>query len=93
MLRFVPAGDFNGAPTALTVRGLDSSYSGSFTSGATRQNVDTTINGGFTAIAGTTADVLTNIDPINDAPVLSGIESSALNFNENDLRNGIEYVS
>ena len=69
LLRFVPVLDYSGTPPALSVRGLDDTYVGGFTSGATRQNVDTTTNGGVTPVASGTANVQTSITAVNDAPV------------------------
>ena len=72
LIRFVPVSDYFGTPTALVVRGLDDSFGGAFTSGATRENVDTTTNGTATAISAATADVNTSITGVNDAPVITG---------------------
>ncbi len=82
LIRFLPATNFNGAPPALTVRGLDNSYAGGYstTAGAeTRVNVNTTVNGGATAIAAATATLSTSITAVNDAPVVT---SAALTLNE-----------
>jgi VCBS repeat-containing protein len=75
LLRFVPAADFSGAPSALVVRGLDDSYAGGFSSTAggsqIRANVDTASSGGTSAIAGRTAEVSTTITwagPIDISP-------------------------
>ncbi|TAN58007.1 MAG: DUF4347 domain-containing protein [Rhodospirillales bacterium] len=70
-LRFVPVANYNGTPPALSVRALDNSYAADWTSGATRISVDTTTNGGATAIAGTARTVGTSITAVNDAPSLS----------------------
>jgi hypothetical protein len=73
LIRFVPVADFDSSPTALVVRGLDDSYGGAFSTTAgseIRVDVDTTTNGGTTAIAGATADISTSITPQNDAPVV-----------------------
>ena len=50
LIRFLPVADYNGAPPALIVRGLDDTYGGGFSTTAgseTRVNVDTTSNGGI----------------------------------------------
>jgi predicted outer membrane repeat protein len=64
-LRFVPVTDYNGAPPDLTVRGLDDSYAGAFstTTGGTetRVNLDTSSPGATSAIAGATSSVSTSI--------------------------------
>ena len=75
LIRFVPVADYNGAPPALTVRGLDNSYVAGFSSSAgsdTRVNVDTTTNGISTPIAAATATLSTSITAVNDAPVATG---------------------
>ncbi|MCY2989595.1 MAG: Ig-like domain-containing protein, partial [Planctomycetota bacterium] len=67
-IRFVPKSGFLGTPTALTVRGLDNTYStngGQFstTSGGTesRAVVSTSSNGGVTAVAAVTASLQTTV--------------------------------
>ncbi|RLC59455.1 MAG: hypothetical protein DRI30_00505 [Chloroflexi bacterium] len=80
-IRFVPVADFNGAPTALVVRGLDDTYGGGWSTTAgseTRVNVDTTGNGGTTAIAGATANLSTSITPKDD--ISFSINSSPARF-------------
>jgi predicted outer membrane repeat protein len=75
-IRFVPVANFNGVPTALSVRALDSSYGGGLTSGATRVTLDTSAPGGSTPIATSTTALSTSITPVNDAPsavVLSNV--------------------
>ena len=75
LIRFVPVADYNGTPPALVVRGLDDTYVAGFSSTAgseTRVILDTATNGGGTAIAAATANVVTTITAINDAPVASG---------------------
>ena len=52
LVRFVPATSYKGTPPGLTVRALDDTYSNGFTSGTTRVTVNTTSNGGTTAISG-----------------------------------------
>ncbi len=72
LIRFVPVANYSGTPPALTVRGLDNSYAGAFSTTAgseTRVTVNTTTNGGTTAIAAATATLSTSITATNDAPV------------------------
>jgi uncharacterized delta-60 repeat protein len=80
-LRFLPAAGFDGRPTPLTVRAIDSTFTGSFTAGAARQTVDASVNGGTTPIAATTANVETTIFPLgtggNTPPTLAGVPVSA----------------
>ena len=61
LVRFVPAIGYDGIPPGLTVRALDNSYSGRFTNGTTRATINTTTNGGTTAIAGTTVLLDTSV--------------------------------
>jgi len=73
LIRFVPVAHYNGTPTALTVRGLDDTYVAGFSTTAgseSRVMIDTTTNGGSTAIAAATATLSTSISAVNDAPVL-----------------------
>ncbi len=73
LIRFVPVAHYNGTPTALTLRGLDNSYVAGFSTTAgseIRVTVNTTTNGGSTAIAAATAALSTSITAVNDAPVL-----------------------
>jgi Ca2+-binding RTX toxin-like protein len=69
----------------LTVRALDNTFAGPFTSGPTRQTVDVAVNGGTTAIAASTAGIGTSVFPVgtggNTPPSLSGVPLSA-NLNE-----------
>ena len=72
LVRFAPVANYNGAPTALLVRGVDSPTLRGLTSGATRVTVDASVNGGTTAISGGTATIGTTITAQNDAPTLTG---------------------
>ena len=62
-LRFVPAANFNGAPTALNIRVLDNTYNGAFSATArgneTRVTADSSANGGATAISGSVNTIST----------------------------------
>jgi len=61
LVRFVPVLGFVGTPPSLTVRALDSTYSGTFSTNTTLASVNTTSNGGTTAIAGTTVTLDTSV--------------------------------
>ncbi|MEH1816885.1 MAG: DUF4347 domain-containing protein [Nostoc sp.] len=61
LVRFVPLTGYNGTPPGLTVRALDNSYSNGFTNGTIRVTVNTTSNGGTTAIAATTVLLDTSV--------------------------------
>lgn len=75
LIRFVPAADYNGNPTALILRGMDNTYAGGFSSTAgaeMRITVDTSTKGGTTAIAAAASTLSITVNPANDAPVLAG---------------------
>ncbi|MDZ8086982.1 MAG: DUF4347 domain-containing protein, partial [Nostoc sp. DedQUE12b] len=61
LVRFVPAIGYKGTPSGLTVRALENSYSGGFTNSTTLVTVNTTTNGGTTAIAATTVALNTSV--------------------------------
>jgi len=65
-LRFAPAADFNGAAPTLTVRLIDTSY-GALSNGAT---VNTSTNGGATAISTGTVVLSHEVTDVNDAPAI-----------------------
>ncbi|WP_374682213.1 DUF4347 domain-containing protein, partial [Accumulibacter sp.] len=95
LIRFVPVAHYNGTPPALVVRGLDNTYVAGFSSTAgsqTRVNVNTSSNGGSTAIAAATANVSTTVDAVNDAPTfVSGTGRATTGFavGEFDLVNAV----
>ncbi|TAN58804.1 MAG: hypothetical protein EPN20_15950, partial [Magnetospirillum sp.] len=70
---FLPAADFNGTPTELGVRALDSTYSGSFSDSATSTavTVSTSVTGGSTAISAGTVTLDTSVTAVNDAPTVT----------------------
>lgn len=73
-VRFNPNTNYNSKETPvppLIVRALDNTYSGGFTDGSTRVNINTIVNGGTTAIAGTTNTINTEVTAVNDAPTLT----------------------
>ena len=73
LLRFVPVADFNGTPTALTVRAVDNTNSGYTTSAATetRTTANASTNGGSTAFAASTNTIRTSVTAVNDVPVFT----------------------
>ncbi len=92
LIRFVPVADYNGTPPALTVRGLDNTYAGSFstTSGSeTRVTTNTTTNGGTTAIAVATATLSTSITAANDVPVVT-TTGTTLAYTENGAATAVD---
>ncbi|MBI5165103.1 MAG: tandem-95 repeat protein, partial [Magnetospirillum sp.] len=72
-LRFLPVANYNGTPTGLSVRGIDNSYSGSWSDSATggRVPISTVSTGGTTAIAATARSIGTTVTAGNDAPTLT----------------------
>jgi hypothetical protein len=66
-LRFLPEPFFYGDPAPLIVRALDSTFAGPYTSGATRQTVNVSVNGGTTPISAQTGEVQNPIFP-GDVP-------------------------
>lgn len=74
LVRFVPAANYNGTPGALTVRALDETYDGEFSAvqgAGARVNVDTTDNGGVTAISSGTQPITIGATAQNDAPAIT----------------------
>lgn len=76
-IRFVPNPDFFGLAGSVTFRAWDQ------TSGtAGDREVDTSVNGGSTALSENQASASVTVDPANDVPVLSGLPDSPLTFVE-----------
>lgn len=71
-IRFLPVADYNGTPPGLTVRAVDSSYSGAYsvaTATLTRTTIDTSAtHGGSTAISDNTNTIGITVTAVNDAP-------------------------
>ena len=87
-LEFLPAANFNGVPSLLTVRLIDSSdviVTGTTTGAAlavTTQaigGVDVTANGGTTAVSAARVPLSVVVTAVNDAPVASGATSLPAN--------------
>lgn len=70
-VRFVPSPNFFGTPGPLTLRLLDDTFAGAFTSGGTRGTVDASINGGTTAISDASFTLGTSVTGTADAPVVT----------------------
>ncbi|MDZ7712867.1 MAG: Ig-like domain-containing protein [Rhodovibrio sp.] len=76
-LRFVPAADYNGTPGALSLRAVDDTYAGAFSTatGATltavTQDVTGAGSGGTTAFGGADTALTTSITAVNDAPAIT----------------------
>ncbi|MBR9970910.1 cadherin-like domain-containing protein [Magnetospirillum sulfuroxidans] len=92
LLRFNAAADFNGSAPSLSVRGIDSSYSGAWSSSTgSPVNIDTSSRGGSTAIAASATELATDVNAVNDAPttsavtLASGAENADYAFSEASL--------
>ena len=78
-LRFLPGQNYNGTPGSLSVYAVDSSYGGSYTSGATRQTFDATIDGSSSAVSAATVALSTSVTAVNDAPVMDAPAGNTIN--------------
>ncbi|MCA1909286.1 MAG: cadherin-like domain-containing protein [Magnetospirillum sp.] len=85
-IRFNAAPDFHGTAPSLYVRGLDSSYAGGWSTNGSPVYVDTSSPGGASGIATAMTELATDVNAVNDAPVLgsitlpNGTEDTALTF-------------
>ena len=70
LIRFLPALNYNGSPTVLSLRALDNTYGGGFTSGATQVDVDTTSPGGTSPISSSLVSLSTSVTAVNDQPTV-----------------------
>ncbi len=70
-LRFLPSADWNGTPGSLSVHAVDSSFGGSFTSGASRSGFDTTSDGSTSAVSASAVTLSTSVTAVNDAAVFT----------------------
>jgi VCBS repeat-containing protein len=73
-LRFVPEPDWNGEPGALSVRVTDNEYTGSYTSGVTKELETNTSASG---VSDNTVNIKTNVNSINDVPVFTSVAGEA----------------
>ncbi len=81
-VRFVPNADYNGTPSGLSVRALDDTWTGGFSSAGTRVAVDTGGNGGTTAVSAAVATIGITVVPVNDAPLINGLDAISVNAPE-----------
>ncbi|MCK9622770.1 MAG: DUF4347 domain-containing protein, partial [Methylobacter sp.] len=84
LVRFVPVANYNGTPTALTVRALDNTNASGYSTAAgseSRVTLNSSVNGGATAISTNTNTIGTSITAVNDAPVLTA--GASLSYTEN----------
>ncbi len=70
LLRFVPGADVEGPVPELTIYGIDSSYTGAFSSNASAESTDVNSRGPSTPYAAVSATINSNIIAQNDAPAL-----------------------
>ncbi|WP_066257297.1 VCBS domain-containing protein [Hydrogenophaga flava] len=70
-LRFLPSADWNGTPGNLSVHAVDSSFGGSFTSGASRSGFDTTSDGSTSAVSASAVTLATSVTSVNDGAVFT----------------------
>lgn len=84
-VRFVPTATYYGSPAALSVRGMDDTYAGSFSSfdGATqtRVTIDATSHGGSTPVADATSSLSTSVTSVNDRPSFAASDPPAVDAN------------
>ena len=81
LLKFVPVANYNGG-ASLSVYGVDNSYAGPFTDGASLVKLDFSgagSHGGSTPFSLGQAAISTTVNPVNDAPAFSGLGPSASN--------------
>jgi hypothetical protein len=84
MLSFLPATNFFGVPPPLVVRGIDDTYTGGFTSGATPVLVDASAGGGDSPISGTPADISVEVQPNTWTPGSGGSWNDPGNWSNGD---------
>ncbi|MGI9212047.1 MAG: cadherin-like domain-containing protein [Methylococcaceae bacterium] len=91
-IRFVPAHDYAGTPTALNLHLVDDSAGFTFTQGANRATVSLTSAQAISAISTQSSDLSLRVLAVNDAPVLTritpftgGQENQAYTLNPEDL--------
>ncbi len=78
LLRFLPTEHYNGNPTGLTVRAIDDSYTGQFSSNTNVTIIDVQSNGTPTSFSATDANVATSVTPVGDRPTATNATMSQL---------------
>ena len=81
-LRFDPAADYSGTPGSLTVHAVDDAGSTSFTSGSTRQTVDTTADGAASDVSSAGVSAGITVTAVDDAPTMSTSSGSSSYTND-----------
>ncbi|BBB28359.1 DUF4347 domain-containing protein [Neptunomonas japonica] len=93
-IRFVPSTDYNGSPDVLSLRALDNTYSGGFTSGATAATADASSPGGSSSISSSLVSISTVVTAVNDAPEMPTVAGMFLTaITEDNVNNGGNLVS
>jgi len=88
-LKFVPKPDYNGQVGELTIHGLDSSYTGAFSSSfSTPEYMDVSNLPADSAVSSNTGKLDTAILPVNDPPLVV-VVSPPLNVDENASDNTV----
>ncbi len=77
-VRFLPAANFSGTPSALTVYAVDNSSATTFTSGSTRRTFDTTSDDATSKVAASGVSLGTSITGGNDAPTLTATAATPI---------------
>ncbi|MFO0699340.1 MAG: DUF4347 domain-containing protein, partial [Nitrospira sp.] len=80
-VRFLPAANYNGSPDILSFRGLDNTYSGGFTNGATKVTFDAASPGGSSPISSSLVSFSTTITAVNDPPTITNLAGDSLAYN------------
>ncbi|MGF1497893.1 MAG: Ig-like domain-containing protein, partial [Elainellaceae cyanobacterium] len=83
-IRFVPAAGYEGTPPSLSVRALDNTYGGSFSTASTPEIIDASLNGGVTAIAATARTI--------DTTVITAPEIISVALPANDIYRAGEFL-
>jgi hypothetical protein len=68
-VRFKPGRDFDGTPAPLRIRGLDDTFSGAYTTAASRKSINTTLSVVDGPMSLSDSTLGTRMIPVNDPPV------------------------
>jgi len=91
LVRFNPVLDYNGTPPALSIRALDNVYVGGFSDSTTAVvTMDSSTNGGTTAVSSASNTLGIVVNPINDAPVINNLDTDSSMYKAGDSAAVIE---
>ncbi|MBR8826683.1 MAG: VCBS repeat-containing protein [Gomphosphaeria aponina SAG 52.96 = DSM 107014] len=79
---FVPVANYDQNPPALQIRAIDETYTGNFTNGATRQTIDTSVNGNGQPISGDVGTLGINIIAVPEDPTDITLEGNTIEENK-----------